>query len=248
MPYNELRPSPAIAAYVDSFWLSRGGAEPTTSRILPDGCVDLLFPLNGRILSTCADQSRQLKPGNTYLAGTMTAFADVCLSERASVFGVRFKPFGFSSYFGLPLAGLENGLIEFSDLSTPALFDQPTDAAAMAACLEKVLYRQFQPADLRIQRAVDLILQTGGQVTIDRLVAVSCLSIRQLERKFRQHVGVSAKTLCDVVRIRRSADRLRTDPPDILQIALEQGYYDGSHFTHVFKRYVGQTPAEYRST
>lgn len=246
MPYAELCPSSALAPYVDCFWLSEGGSKPKKNRILPDGCVDILFSIRGQISSTCADQMQHLKSGQAYLAGTMTAFADVTLSERASLFGVRFKPFGFSSFFKLPLDGLENGLVPFTELPTSALFDQSERLSSMASHLDSELHQHLRPTDARIQAAVELILQTGGQIKIDALVDVSCLSVRQFEKKFKQYLGVSAKVLCDVVRVKACANRLQNHQLDVMQVAVDGGYYDTAHFTNTFKRYVGQSPTHYR--
>lgn len=177
----------------------------------------------------------------------MTAFADVTLSAGARIAGVRFRPFGFSSFSNVPLNGLENGLVPFTELLTPGFFNDSGNWPDLVARLEAELCRNLCPADVRIQRAVDLILQTGGQVKIDALVNVSCLSVRQFEKRFRQYIGVSAKALCTVVRVRQSADQLRNNSNDITQIALDQGYYDTAHFANTFKRYVGQTPVQYRA-
>jgi AraC-like DNA-binding protein len=46
------------------------------------------------------------------------------------------------------------------------------------------------------------------------------------------------------VRIARAKSALRTGSP-IAQVALDMGFADQSHFTRVFKRLVGGTPAQY---
>ena len=194
MPYIERKPSPTLAPYVDSFWLSQNGSIPNVNRILPDGCVDILFPFKGRILSTCAGHTQALKTGETYVMGTMTTFADVALSAGAVIAGIRFKPLGFSTFFGLPLDGLENGVAEFSELRVPVLFDQPEDFLGATRLLEEQLYQRIKLTDPRIRQAVDLIRLSGGNVKIDTLVDASCLSMRQFEKNFRQQLGVKRQS------------------------------------------------------
>jgi AraC-like DNA-binding protein len=48
------------------------------------------------------------------------------------------------------------------------------------------------------------------------------------------------------VRVRRACDRLRARDATLADVALETGFVDQSHFTRVFKRVMGTTPAAYR--
>lgn len=67
-------------------------------------------------------------------------------------------------------------------------------------------------------------------------------------RGFRTHYGM---TMGDFVRRRRveRACILLADPArPLAQVALECGFADQSHFSAVFKRFTGATPAEFRST
>ena len=44
--FAEFRPSGRLAPYVDRYWLIRGRDLATvTSRVLPDGCIDIIFNL-----------------------------------------------------------------------------------------------------------------------------------------------------------------------------------------------------------
>jgi AraC family transcriptional regulator len=67
-----------------------------------------------------------------------------------------------------------------------------------------------------------------------------------LARTFRARYGVSVGEYGRRLRLARAATELaRTETPLSL-IATEAGFADQSHFTRVFRRYVGTTPARFR--
>ena len=67
-----------------------------------------------------------------------------------------------------------------------------------------------------------------------------------LAREFRRHYGCSPGEYARSVRIERSCEMLRQSDESITEIALAAGFYDQSHFTNVFRRLLGTTPAGYR--
>lgn len=67
-----------------------------------------------------------------------------------------------------------------------------------------------------------------------------------LARAFRVRFGVPIGAYVRRLRLEWAATRLETAESAIAQVALEAGFADQSHFTRVFKRHTGLTPAEYR--
>jgi AraC-like DNA-binding protein len=43
-------------------------------------------------------------------------------------------------------------------------------------------------------------------------------------------------------------EKLKTETISVSEIALSSGFTDIPHFTKIFKKYVGKTPSEYRSS
>ena len=72
------------------------------------------------------------------------------------------------------------------------------------------------------------------------------LSARQLQRRFVELFGVSAKEFLLRARIQAAAELLRSTSRPIIDIALECGFYDQSAFTRQFRRRAGMTPDRYR--
>ncbi len=67
-----------------------------------------------------------------------------------------------------------------------------------------------------------------------------------LSRSFRRHLKSSIGDYVHGRRIQRACRLLRSSRSTISEIALELGYFDQSHFTHVFTSFTGTTPARYR--
>lgn len=73
------------------------------------------------------------------------------------------------------------------------------------------------------------------------------LSPRQLERLFRQHIGVTPSFFYLRLRLERSRTLLRQTTHSILDVALECGFGSTSHFSKAYKRAFARTPSEERA-
>lgn len=83
-------------------------------------------------------------------------------------------------------------------------------------------------------------------VTVHELAAEAGVTPVRLARAFRRVFGESLGSYHRRLRVRRACERLRGGGVTIADVALETGFVDQSHFTRVFKRVMGTTPAVYR--
>jgi AraC family transcriptional regulator len=67
-------------------------------------------------------------------------------------------------------------------------------------------------------------------------------------RAFRRHYGCSVGEYVRRLRVESACHTLTTTATPLAQVALEAGFSAQSHFSSVFKRMTGTTPAEYRAT
>ena len=68
-----------------------------------------------------------------------------------------------------------------------------------------------------------------------------------LARAYRRRFGCSVGERIRGLRVEHAARELSGTSDPLSEIALRAGFYDQSHFTNVFRRTVGVTPAAYRS-
>jgi AraC family transcriptional regulator len=66
--------------------------------------------------------------------------------------------------------------------------------------------------------------------------------MRLSRRAFGESLGSYQRRL----RVRLACERLRDSSLSLAAIALDAGFTDQSHFTRVFKRLIGATPAVFR--
>ena len=85
-------------------------------------------------------------------------------------------------------------------------------------------------------------------ISLDSLSILAGLSSYHFARMFKQSTGLAPHQYVMQCRMDKAKEILQYTNHPISQIALEIGYESQSHFTHLFKRYNGVTPAAYRKS
>lgn len=112
-----------------------------------------------------------------------------------------------------------------------------------------------QPAPVHSERAKDPRVRRA-MLLIERNVEnpISCefvarqvkLSVRQLERLFKEELGLSPTAFCEKLRMSRAYELLVFSHEPLHQIAIRCGYKNNSHFASRFKLAYGDTPSAIR--
>ena len=101
--------------------------------------------------------------------------------------------------------------------------------------------------DLIAERALRLIYDRSGPMSVAKLAEHCALGRRQFERRMLGYFGQSAVELRCLARFYHVARRLALDPSrDLLRSALDAGYYDQAHCIREFKRFAGMTPQAFQ--
>lgn len=113
MTYSEVKPHPALMPYIDAYWtVISDGTTLHTSKILPDGCVDIILNLEGDYKTNKGVVL--MKSETAYLIGTMTHFKEQITQSRTKLLGIRFKPASLSVFYKFSsLHEITDGNIEF---------------------------------------------------------------------------------------------------------------------------------------
>lgn len=102
--------------------------------------------------------------------------------------------------------------------------------------------------DQRIKAALIAMEQhLDRKIPIAGLAALVNLSPRQLERLFKSKVGMTPSRAFDKVRMERAKTMLLQTDASTLDVALEVGIVNASHFARKFKQVHGRTPSQMRS-
>jgi len=240
--FHRSGPGERLAPFVRNFWAVRSTESRDTcghQRVVPDGCIDLIFVRRGLT-----------ETFNGFVVGTMTRPTVEDVVGGTQYLGVRFAPGGFTGLFGHPAHQFTDRTVALDDLSLPLMpgerFAESPGIEASFRMLEEGLSRHLVRARSSpvVGKALDMISASQGAVTITQLAAAIDYSPRQLLRVFRESVGVGPKAYCRIIRFKTALRALRRRPqPDLLQVALEAGYYDQAHFIHEFNAFYGSSPS-----
>lgn len=100
--------------------------------------------------------------------------------------------------------------------------------------------------DPDVAAALRVIVSNRGKIRIELLAKSVGMSRRQLERKFKERVGISPKRLCRNLRFKNLLVHLSASGKDSwASTALAFGYYDQSHMVNDFKEFTGISPTAY---
>jgi AraC family transcriptional regulator len=98
-----------------------------------------------------------------------------------------------------------------------------------------------------VRGAEELLRERVGEcVGLFELAEAVGVHPTHLARVFRAHYGVSVGEYGRRLKVSRAATEVARSDAPLNVIAQRAGFADQSHFTRVFKRFVGTTPARYR--
>jgi len=102
---------------------------------------------------------------------------------------------------------------------------------------------------LRLKRVLEYIEgNLSRDIHLDELAETAGLSAFHFAKLFKQSTGASPHQYVLQRRLERAKELLREPSMPLSEISLETGFADQSHFTNVFRRFVGATPSRFRSS
>jgi len=257
MRYEEFRPAEPLAKFVKCFWVLESATPHATDpeRILPDGCTEMVFHLGDPFDQHNSDGSMERQP-LALLVGQMRQHLLIKPTGRVQVLGVRFWPGGAYPFLTIPQNEIAGQVIALDSIwggVSRELHSRIADAAnpgQSVSQVETVLLSRlnnFHRPNHGVMNAITLILRSGGCLPIESLAEGMGVSLRKLDRMFNTRVGLTPKTLSRLVRFQRVFKVLEERPNgrDWVQVALDCGYYDQSHFIKEFSAFAGKGPTSY---
>lgn len=128
------------------------------------------------------------------------------------------------------------------------LFDREGKVAGLCG-----MVRSYEGARAEIQPYLDLIPVTeylnknyAEKISIPEIAKLAGMSIRQLERRFKETLKTTPQHYILKLRILAACELLSNSNMAITEIALNVGFYDHSSFSRKFSSMIGSTPRDYR--
>ena len=167
------------------------------------------------------------------------------MQPDTKLLGIRFKPAAFNVFYEYPsLHKLTDQTIELEKILSP---DMESTIKYSTAYLDDFFLHKLSQPKRSIFPIVADIQNNNGQLSVNALAEKYFTTIRQLERAFNQHMGISPKEFINLVRYQSTLHKIQhnTAGKSMLEIAFECGYYDHSHLTNEIKKYTGAAPSQF---
>ncbi|WP_028980712.1 helix-turn-helix domain-containing protein [Sporocytophaga myxococcoides] len=243
MKYQDIKPSIELEPYIHSFWQLKGEVKDSQwERTFPDGCAGLIINL-GDICRT-DNGLVSMDYGKTYAVGAMTSFKDSFIDTNTHLLGVCLKPAAFSVFYNhAPQNELINSTIEFDprySFNLEKINKNPLNY------LNRFFIDRTKTKHQPLQTVIEAIHKSNGQLSIYEISKRNHTTVRQLERNFKIHIGLTPKEYSNIVRFQNAMSVIKNSSQDrsLLDIAFECGYYDHSHLTNEIKRNTGLAPSQ----
>ncbi len=254
--YEEIIPSLPLREYIECYWILISDSSLKNELCLPDGSVSLVFNFGPDY-----DRAMCHQPNERTTIGRFSMMhqgkSSVLITQESPVrlLGVRFKPYGMAPFFqvsmtdhsppflvhGQPLH-LLLGTLKYK-LWEASLFEERIEI------LEEHFIKKIpklRSPDALVKQAVSIMVKNLGNLKITELLETLCVSKSNLEKKFQEHVGLSPKIMCNILRFNSLIYSHQQDPsPSLTELTYSQGFFDQSHLVHNFRSFTGLPPGKF---
>jgi AraC-like DNA-binding protein len=235
-------PSDDLSPFVEHYWIVRWDVpEPQRVETLPHPSVHMV-----------------LAPGHSEVVGVMRGKFTRLLEGKGRVVGTKFRPGAFRAFVDRPVASYTDRRWTLGTVFGPRadalesrVFAGVEDAPAIE--IIEAFLRSLHPASdetMRLVGDVAMRIAEDRDITrVDQIAGVYAMTVRQLQRLFREYAGVTPKWVIQRYRLIEAAERLAAGAsPDLAALAVDLGYADQPHFIRDFKMIVGRAPGDYRES
>jgi AraC-like DNA-binding protein len=232
--YCERAPHPGLVDDIACTW---SGAARAGMRILPDGCIDIVWIGDEALTVAGPDTSANL-------AG---------LADGTLTVGVRFRSGRAPGFLGVAAHELTDRSVSLEDVWGAEACHLAERLAAAAtveskqAVLEQALLGRLDHVERPhpdVDAALGMISASPSSTRVAALSRQLDVSERHLRRRFEQAVGYGPKTLGRVLRFRRFLSLVEHEGHPLAWAAAEAGYADQPHLTRECNDLAGLPPAE----
>lgn len=174
-----------------------------------------------------------------------------------SILCVQFAANGISAIFGIPQRILTNSILAAEDilgkdnqLITEQLCEMNNNIEVMGKLLDdyfikKLLLQKHTPHTNTIAHIANIIFRSRNMVSIASLAKLCNMSLRTLERRFLEEVGMSPKLYMRIVRFQSALQNKMLHPKkNWTNICYESSYFDQAHFIKECHEFASSSPEE----
>lgn len=235
-------PDRRLEPYIDGHWMIQwdtGGRAPTARDILYLPHIQVVFR-SSLVEVWGVRRHRRTETGPA--AGRM--------------WGTRFRPGGFAGFTTPPVSRLNDRDVSLVDVFgrdgrqlEGEIMGPEVDFDGHRHAIEHFLLHRLPPRSARyelVRSVTDQLSHTSPVASVARIAEENGVTVRSLQRAFRDLVGVGPKWVQRRNRIHEAVQRIASGAyDDAASLALDLGYFDQAHFVRDFTTEVGMSPGAY---
>jgi AraC-like DNA-binding protein len=251
----QLAPSPYLADIVKHYLiLENNNDQHLNYRLFSDGNPGIVFYFKTPLTQYNEHGLNTHVHPRSFIYGQVTRYKDLLSVGKLGILVVVLQPYGIYSLSRIASHELNDSIVSLNDVfgnDASILEDQvlnAPDGKRMIDCIESFLLKKRSDViypDKPLAAALKLIGEYKGMITINNLLNVLPVTERQLERKFKEFIGISPKRFTDIVKLQHFLKLLQNR--GIANSVYDAGYYDQAHLNNCFKRSIGLTPSQYKA-
>lgn len=246
----------SLREHIECYWVLRSDHGLKEELCLPEGSASLVFnfgPAYSRAI--CSRPNEWTDHGRCTLSHQGRESVLITQAAPVEMLGVRFKPYGLSSFFRISMMSLTPPFL-VDGIALERLIGQWDKAIShddkhrervqeVESFLLGRLAMAGQPDPL-VKNAVAILMNCEGNLRIAEVLEQLCVSKSTLEKKFQESVGISPKILCNILRFNSLVYKQRHHPlPTLTELTYNKGFFDQSHLVRNFRSFTGMTPSHF---
>jgi AraC-like DNA-binding protein len=250
MKFTEYIPTDPLKPFIKAYRIIESGSE-LINRVLPNTSCAMAFRFRGQI-SYINNTGKTALPTTTF-SGLRKSVRLINYAPKTAALIVLFKETGIPAFFRQPLHELFEESVSLDNFFPQSEISIVEESLAEVennqvkiALIEQFLYSKLlnNKPDSLVSEAIAKIYSNKGMIRIGELSHGLYISEDAFEKRFRKVTGTTPKQFSFIVKI-KALILQNPAPSSFLDIALDYGYYDQSHFNKDFKIFTGQTPTDF---
>jgi AraC-like DNA-binding protein len=251
----QLAPSPYLSHIIKHYLILENDSDRQLNyRLFSDGNPGMVFYFKAPLMEYAA-QHLNTHP-RSFIYGQITNYKDLLSAGKLGMLVVVLQPYAIYSLSRIASYELNNSLVnlnevfgnEAADLEEQVL--SATNIKTRISYIESFLLKKYNNVyypDKILAGALKMINDHKGNISVANLLRDLPVTERQLERKFKEFIGLSPKRFSDTIRLQHFLKLLQNHPSrtKISDAIYEVGYYDQAHLNNHFKKSIGITPIQY---
>ncbi|RFZ94923.1 AraC family transcriptional regulator [Mucilaginibacter conchicola] len=251
----QVLPAPQLALYIKHYlWVQKPATVGGQLRMFSDGNPGIAFCCEG---SLYADALHKNPYPAIFAYGQIDTHRVIYASENVKLLIAVMHPYGLSSLMRAPAQVLNNEILNDEVLFSPAFINDakallyPIDITTRLTKADKLFGRlltdRLMATESLLAATIEHVRKLNGNVNSAGFSNFTGFSERYLEKKFKEHIGMSPKKFARITRMLSFIKSLQAadDASTLTVQAYRAGYFDQAHLNHDFKALTGTTPSEF---